>query len=138
MENTLKLKIKGLVGIKKIYTSGEEEILLEDNNNITDDSLEIIMRCLTQHDFNKSVDRIKVKGDFGEIEQAINFAGYNNGSITFKAIFPEFSFSGLITGLELRSSALNKKLAVKENLSIYKENTNFLLQIDWKITITNN
>lgn len=126
--------------MKNIKSSKDEEVLLKESNNITTDSLEIITRCLTQQDFSKAVDRIKLIGDFGQMESTVSFVQYDpsTNSITFRSVFPESTFTGMITGLELICSALNKKLAVKENLSIYKENANLLLQVDWKIIITNN
>ena len=140
LNSKISLGIKGEVMIKTINPSKEEEVILKENNNITSDSLEIITRCLSQQDFNKSVDRIKMFGDFGELEATVNYVNYNpaENSITFRAVFPESQFSGMITDLELICSALDKKLAVKQNLSIFKENTNLLLQVDWKIIITLN
>lgn len=139
VKDKITLGIKGHVTMKTIDSSEEDNIIFENSNNITTDALEIVTRCLTQQDFNKSVDRIKIIGDFGEQESTVNFVQYNpDNSIMFRAVFPESTFSGMVTGLELICSALDKKLAVKEDLAIFKENSNLLLQVDWKIIITSN
>mgnify|MGYP000935702506 CR=1 FL=1 len=140
VNNKLNIGIKGEITVKTINPSKEEEVIFNSSNNITMDSLEIITRCLSQQDFNKSVDRIKIIGDFGQQESTVNNVHYipQENAIVFRAVFPESQFSGMITGLELICSALNKKLAIKENLTIFKENSNLLLQVDWKIIITSN
>lgn len=140
MTNKFEIGIRGEISVKTVDPSNKEKIIFKSSNNITIHSLEIITRCLSQQDFNKSVDRIKIIGDFGEQQSTVNRVLYipQENAIVFRAVFPESQFSGLITGLELICSALDKKLAVKEDLSIFKENSNLLLQVDWKIIITSN
>lgn len=140
MTNKFEIGIRGEISVKTVDPSNKEKIIFKSSNNITINSLEIITRCLSQQDFNKSVDRIKIVGDFGTQESTVNTVIYipQENAMVFRAVFPESQFSGLITDLELICSALDKKLAVKENLSIFKENSNLLLQVDWKIVITSN
>ena len=127
----------GLNGHIKVISSKDNSILFEEHNQIESTALEIITRCLSQVDFNKSVDKIKAYGNFTAIEREIFFVQYNpaENSMLFRATFFEFDFDGTIDKLELRCSALNKMFASKDNLSILKDSQS-RVQVDWKISVT--
>lgn len=134
MTEKFNLSINGHI---KIISSKDNKILFEQHNQIESDALEIITRCMSQVDFNKSVDKIKAYGNFLSTEREVFFVNYtpSTNTMLFRATFMEFDFDGTIDKLELRSSALNKVFAMKEGLSILKD-AQSRVQIDWSITVT--
>ena len=133
MKSNYKIGLKGKIKI----ISSNNEILLHDNNQIDNSALEIITRCLSQKDFSKSVDIIKLNGDFGSVEREITFVEYNvlENSMLFRAYFYETDFNGTANRAELNCSALQKSFSVKDNISITKDGQT-RIQIDWKIFVT--
>ena len=134
MTEKFNLSINGHI---KIISSKDNKILFEQHNQIESDALEIITRCMSQVDFNKSIDKIKAYGNFLSTEREVFFVNYtpSTNTMLFRATFMEFDFDGTIDKLELRSSALNKVFAMKEGLSILKD-AQSRVQIDWSITVT--
>lgn len=132
MNTLLPVEIKGHIKI----TNQLGETLFDDNNAVGENAYEIICRCLSQLDFNKSVDIIESEGDYGQSQATIEHVEYNqmNNSMLFRATILENDFEGTINSLFLTSSPLNGLMAKKEGLSIYKDNSS-RLQIDWVITI---
>lgn len=134
MKESINVGIKGEVLVKangkKVYVN---------KNNIEPNADKILMRCLTQLDFPKSVDTIKVGGTFGEEESLITFAQFltSENCILFKASFNNTAFRGTINTLKLCNSALNLNLATKGGLNIVKD-SDIVIQIEWKIFITVN
>lgn len=134
MEENIKVGMRGHLTIKangkKVYSN---------NNSIEPSAARILMRCLTQLDFPKAIDIIRVSGDFGERESLITFSQFltDEECIVFKASFQSTAFTGTINTLLLGSSALNLDLAKKTDLAIVKE-SDIVIQIEWKIFITVN
>jgi len=137
MKDNLKIGIEGNITITKIVKK-VKEIIFDDHNTLGPDAAEIIVRSLSQVDFAKAVDGIKVSGVFGSLTSTITSIVYNatENSMTFRALFYEFDFSGTVTDMELVSTTLsNKIMASKTALSISKDGGS-RLQIDWKLTVT--
>lgn len=134
MTEKFNLSINGHI---KIISSKDNKILFEQHNQIESDALEIITRCMSQVDFNKSVDKIKAYGNFLSTEREVFFVNYtpSTNTMLFRATFMEFDFDGTIDKLELRCSALNKIFASKDSLSILKDSQS-RVQVDWKISVT--
>jgi hypothetical protein len=131
--DNVKIKMEGHITI----SDKDGNVLFSDNNAILPDAKIILMRCLTQRDFEKSLDFIKVYGTFGEAQSEISYAKYlgSEGAILLRAIFNEDSFNGTISSMKLYSSAINKFFSEKTNMFVNKTNQ-AMLQIDWKITLT--
>lgn len=114
------------------------KVIFNKTNNITNDSLQIIMRCLAGIPNNPTIDTIKAQGDFGDVNLNIFDSVYDisEGNITFIATAFENSFDGNLTDLKLHSSLLGLNLAEKTDLNIYKDDST-RLEIRWSIKITN-
>ena len=133
MNDNFKIGLAGYINI----TSNNKNIF-SSYNEIKPTALEIITRCLSQTDLSKSLDKIKVYGDFGEFYREITFVGYNplENSMKFRAFFYESDFDGTITKMELLCTALSKVFSSKDNISLTKDGQT-RIQIDWKIFVTN-
>lgn len=133
MNDNFKIGLAGFINI----TSNNKNIF-SSYNEIKPTALEIITRCLSQTDLSKSLDKIKVSGDFGEFDRDITFVEYNplENSMKFRAFFYESDFDGTITKMELLCTALSKVFSSKDNISLTKDGQT-RIQIDWKIFVTN-
>ena len=133
MNDNFKIGLAGFINI----TSNNKNIF-SSYNEIKPTALEIITRCLSQTDLSKSLDKIKVSGDFGEFDREITFVEYNalENSMKFRAFFYESDFDGTITKMELLCTALSKVFSSKDNISLTKDGQT-RIQIDWKIFVTN-
>ena len=133
MNDNFKIGLAGFINI----TSNNKNIF-SSYNEIKPTALEIITRCLSQTDLSKSLDKIKVSGDFGEFDREITFVEYNplENSMKFRAFFYESEFDGTITKMELLCTALSKVFSSKDNISLTKDGQT-RIQIDWKIFVTN-
>ena len=133
MNDNFKIGLAGFINI----TSNNKNIF-SSYNEIKPTALEIITRCLSQTDLSKSLDKIKVSGDFGEFDREITFVEYNTleNSMKFRAFFYESDFDGTITKMELLCTALSKVFSSKDNISLTKDGQT-RIQIDWKIFVTN-
>lgn len=133
MNDNFKIGLAGFINI----TSNNKNIF-SSYNEIKPAALEIITRCLSQTDLSKSLDKIKVSGDFGEFDREITFVEYNplENSMKFRAFFYESDFDGTITKMELLCTALSKVFSSKDNISLTKDGQT-RIQIDWKIFVTN-
>lgn len=133
MNDNFKIGLAGFINI----TSNNKNIF-SSYNEIKPTALEIITRCLSQTDLSKSLDKIKVSGDFGEFDSEITFVEYNplENSMKFRAFFYESDFDGTITKMELLCTALSKVFSSKDNISLTKDGQT-RIQIDWKIFVTN-
>ena len=133
MNDNFKIGLAGFINI----TSNNKNIF-SSYNEIKPAALEIITRCLSQTDLSKSLDKIKVSGDFGEFDSEITFVEYNplENSMKFRAFFYESDFDGTITKMELLCTALSKVFSSKDNISLTKDGQT-RIQIDWKIFVTN-
>ena len=133
MNDNFKIGLAGYINI----TSNNKNIF-SSYNEIKPTALEIITRCLSQTDLSKSLDKIKVSGDFGEFDREITFVEYNplENSMKFRAFFYESDFDGTITKMELLCTALSKVFSSKDNISLTKDGQT-RIQIDWKIFVTN-
>jgi len=131
--DNLNIGIKGQVSIRK-----EGKLIYRKHNEITSDALKIIMMSLAGVPNKPFIDIMVASGDFDDVDLDIFDTEYDptEGSITFIATAFEGSFDGTLTKLELRSSLLGLSLAIKEPLSIVKDDST-RLQFEWKITITN-
>lgn len=133
-KNSLNVGIKGFVTI----LSNKDGKVLEEHNAIdVINAPEILLRSLTNLDFDKTINSIRVEGNFGIFDKPISSAEYNGTgqSITFSTIMEEGDFDGTINKLSLRSTALGLNLANKENLSILKDSQSRIL-ITWRISLT--
>ena len=133
MNDNFKIGLAGFINI----TSNNKNIF-SSYNEIKPAALEIITRCLSQTDLPKSLDKIKVSGDFGYFDREITFVEYNplENSMKFRAFFYESDFDGTITKMELLCTALSKVFSSKDNISLTKDGQT-RIQIDWKIFVTN-
>ena len=133
MNDNFKIGLAGFINI----TSNNKNIF-SSYNEIKPTALEIITRCLSQTDLSKSLDKIKVSGDFGEFDREITFVEYNplENSMKFRAFFYESDFDGTINKMELLCTALSKVFSSKDNISLTKDGQT-RIQIDWKIFVTN-
>lgn len=134
MKDTLRIGLEGHVRV----TSNKYGVVYDNSNTIGINALEILTRCMGQVDLEKSVDKIKVSGPFGEFTGDIianNYISAEN-AMEFSAIFYENNFDGTVTELELQCSALgNKIMATRTGVSILKDAAT-RLRVDWKITVT--
>ena len=137
MKDKLKIGLSGHIVIRSI-SSNKSKILLNTHNEVESTALEIVTRCLSQVDFNKAIDKVKVYGNFPAKENDVFFVKYDqsDNSMLFRALFTEGDFSGNITKLELRCSALDKTFSNKSLVNITKDDQT-RIQVDWKIIITN-
>lgn len=136
-QDNLTLGIEGNVKVTKIVRK-KRQTVLDEHNTLGADAAEIIVRSLSQVDFAKGVDGIKVSGAFGSFTSTVTSIVYNSGenSMTFRAIFFEFDFDGTVNDMELISQTLsNKIMASKTSLNISKD-ASARLQVDWKLTVT--
>lgn len=133
MKDKVGIKIKGHVKVFK-----ENKRIFSRHNEITTDSLQIIMRCLSSVPLNPSIDLITVGGDFDPVDLEIFDSVYDmaDNSITFIANAFEGSFNGTITNMQLRSSLLGLNFAERDDVSIIKDDAE-RLKIQWTIRITN-
>ena len=133
MNDNFKIGLAGFINI----TSNNKNIF-SSYNEIKPTALEIITRCLSHTDLSKSLDKIKVSGEFGEFDREITFVEYNplENSMKFRAFFYESDFDGTITKMELLCTALSKVFSSKDNISLTKDGQT-RIQIDWKIFVTN-
>lgn len=129
----IKIGIKGHISI----IDGDNNLLLDQHNAIGPQAVQVITQCLTQLNFAKSVNGIRATGSFGTVTQNIFRTVYDPiaNNITFRAVFYEEDFQGVITDLELISTALSGAiLAEKKGLTISKDSSS-RIQIDWTINI---
>lgn len=125
------LKIKGVI---EIIENGKT--IFKDNNEIlVNNALEIILSSLgTQQ--NVGIDRLRVTGITGVIEKPIldSTLIMSENSITFTTTLAESDYNGYINKLELVNSTSGKVFSQKQNLNVFKDNSN-KLRVDWTITI---
>lgn len=136
MADNLKLKIEGNIKVTKT-TKNIPNVIFDDHNALGPDAAQIVVRCLSQLDFEKSISGIRARGTFGEFIGETSAVIYNatENSMVFRIVFYEFDFDGTVEEMELLSGPLgNAVMATKDAISITKD-SNSRLQIDWKIII---
>lgn len=134
MHNKINLNIKGHI----LVTSNKNGVMYNEHNTIAPDALAILINCLNQRDYTKQIDSINVTGPgIGTVSRSIISSQYDpaTNSITFRTVFYEFDFNGVIEELELKSNSFGSRVfATKDGLSIMKDSES-RIQIDWKINI---
>lgn len=135
MNDNIKFRLQGKLEIASLNKNGEIDILYENHNLIETDAIKIITRCLTQVDFNKSIDMMEAIGNFPTTSKVISSVTYpSDNQIQFTCIFEENDFQGTVTDLKMKSSALELVFSSKAGLNITKDDE-MRLRVKWQITI---
>lgn len=132
MLDKLDLKLQGEITVLR-----DGEIILQEQNEISPDWWEIILRCLAPVPIAMSVDTITFRGDdFGPINKPIINTEINVSElwVKFIAIAMEEDFNGTVTDFNLGILSIDKSLAFKTEQAILKTDSS-RLEVRWKIKI---